>query len=180
MTARNETDRNSYIKKYAELIALYQNKGYEIFLFSFCKKQGDEDVINTIVDLLNDKENINKVFYNGDIEAFLDIYSAVEKMFCGRFHSMILSMIFNQKIYPVIYSKKMTNVLEDINYRGKVVFIEEFHRIRPDEVFKEIDSNHYEIENQINKSIDRSCSKYGIVFSLKTMPYCSSSFKMGE
>lgn len=152
VTARNKTNKERYISKYAELVELYQNRGYEIYLFSFCKKQGDEDVINDITDLLRSKTNINKVFYNGNIDTFLDLYSSVEKMFCGRFHSMILSMLFNQKIYPVIYSKKMTNVLDDINYQGKVIFMEDFHKIKPDEIFTEIDLNHYEIESQKDKS----------------------------
>jgi len=152
VTARNKTNKERYISKYAELVELYQNRGYEIYLFSFCKKQGDEDVINDITDLLRSKTNINKVFYNGNIDTFLDLYSSVEKMFCGRFHSMILSMLFNQKIYPVIYSKKMTNVLDDINYQGKVIFMEDFHKIKPDEIFTEIDLNYYEIESQKDKS----------------------------
>ena len=153
ITARNTTDKKSYIRKYTELIEYYQNKNYKIFLFSFCKMQGDEDIIQEITENLTHQRNINKVFYIGDINTFLDSYAAVEKMFCGRFHAMILSMIFNQKIYPVIYSKKMTNVLNDINYKGKIIPIEEFYKIDPNTVYKEIDNNYYNIELQREESV---------------------------
>jgi len=154
ITARNKTNKENYINKYAKLIEFYQDKGYQVFLFSFCKRQGDEEVINNITDLLNNKKNINKVFYDGDIDSFLNLYSSVEKMYCGRFHAMILSMLFNQKIYPIVYSKKMTNVLNDINYVGKVILMEEFYKILPEEIYKEIESNQYDIENQRKKSVE--------------------------
>ena len=35
-------------------------------------------------------------------------------MVCGRFHSMILSILFNQKIYNLTYSKKQDNVIEEL------------------------------------------------------------------
>jgi len=152
IAARNKTDKNSYITKYVELIAFYQSQGYKIYLFSFCKRQGDEDMINTITELLGSVKNINKVFYNGDIDAFLDIYSSVEKMYCGRFHAMILSMLFEQNIYPIVYSKKMTNVLNDINYKGKIILMEDFHSINPQIIYNEITQNYYDIQSQKKES----------------------------
>ena len=148
VSARNNIDEKGYIKKYAELVEFYQSKNYEIYFFSFCQKQGDEDVINAITDLLKSNKNINKVFYNGDIDSFLAVYSAVESMYCGRFHAMILSMVFNQNIFPVIYSKKMTNVLNDINYKGEVIKMEDFYKANPVILYDQITSNHYNIKNE--------------------------------
>src|SRR5690606_16057274 len=62
ITPRNKVNKKKYIKKYAELIEFYRSKGYEVFLFSFCKTQGDELIINSIVDLLKETSGINKVF----------------------------------------------------------------------------------------------------------------------
>lgn len=145
ITPRNNISAENYISKYVDLINFYQELGYSIYLFSFCKKEGDEDTINTIVDKLINNQGIHKIFYDGNIDSFLSIYSKVEKVYCGRFHAMILSMIFNQKIYPIVYSKKMINVLNDINYAGKYLLIEDFENLIPSEVDLEFDSNKYEI-----------------------------------
>lgn len=152
ISAREKMDNDSYIKKYVELVEYYQNIGYEIFFFSFCKKQGDEKVIEEIIDYLRDKRKINTVFYNGDIDKFLKVYSSVEKVYCGRFHSMILSMIFEQKIYPIPYSKKMINVLDDIKYRGEYLNIQDFCLANPRELDIQISKNFYEVREQINQS----------------------------
>lgn len=152
ISPRNDTNKSDYIKKYVELVQFYQNQNYEIFLFSFCKKQGDEKTINSIVSLLEHTGNINKVFYNGNINSFLKIYSSVERVYCGRFHAMVLSMLFKQYLYPVVYSKKMTNVLNDINYKGKIISMEKFYMISPKKLDIEIEFNAYKIENQIKHS----------------------------
>ncbi len=148
VSPRNNIDEKSYIQKYVELVSFYQNKGYEVYLFSFCKKQKDEKTINEIIRLLKSENNTSRVFYDGNIETFLKVYSSVEKVYCGRFHAMILSMLFNQEIYPIIYSKKMTNVLEDISYRGSFVKIEDFHKINPQDLDLKISSNFYDIKEQ--------------------------------
>ncbi len=145
-------DRSNYIEKYVKLIELYQRKDYTIYLFSFCKKEGDEAIINEIFDTLPSKKNIEKVYYRGGIDSFLQIYSRMESMYCGRFHAMILSMIFNQKIYPIVYSDKMTNVLEDIGYIGKTVNYREFHNVDHETLYNEIENNSYDISNLKEKS----------------------------
>lgn len=152
ISARGNVDSKIYMRKYAELISYYQSNGYKVFLFSFCKKEGDQKTINDIMKLLQKRENINPVFYNGDIESFLRIYSSVEQVYCGRFHSMILSMLCNQKIFPVVYSDKMTNVLQDICYKGDVVFMEDFHRLDPEYLFKSISLNSYYISSQVKEA----------------------------
>ncbi len=35
-------------------------------------------------------------------------------MICSRFHSMVLSSIFNQKLFVVSYSLKIDNVIDDL------------------------------------------------------------------
>ncbi|MCI3936496.1 polysaccharide pyruvyl transferase family protein [Chryseobacterium aahli] len=153
--ARNGINSVDYMKKYAELIEFYYNKGYEIYLFSFCEGQGDGSTIDSILDLVNNKKNINKVIYNGDIDEFLNIYSSIEQMYCGRFHAMILSMIFNQKIFPITYSSKMLNVLNDIDYQGQTVSLESFSTIQPNDLFEQIDLNFYDIKDFKNKSTEQ-------------------------
>lgn len=119
---RDELDQlsNEYKKLIVDLINYYIKKDFIPFLFSFCKYEGDERAIEEIIELL-DTENaskIQKVYYRGDIEKFMSIYSSIEIMYPTRFHGMILSLIFEHKIHPIIYSKKMLNVLKDLSYKG--------------------------------------------------------------
>ena len=145
----------AYVEKYVELIKYYKKVGYEVFLFSFCEAQGDGVILDLVMESIDDKSNISRVIYNGDIDDFLAVYGAMEQMYCGRFHSMILSMIFNQKIFPVIYSSKMTNVLEDINYKGTSLDLEEFCNADVEKMFSQINSNYYDISDCRNKSMQQ-------------------------
>lgn len=137
-----QTDKNpivDYAKDYANLINKFIQDDYSIKLFSFCKHEGDENIINEIEHLLQPKENsIKKVFYDGNIDFFLKEYSSVETMFCGRFHAMIISLILKQNIIPVIYSKKMLNVLTDINYKGICVEIDKIKEVDYNKLFSEL------------------------------------------
>lgn len=146
-------NHNSYINKFRELIESYLGKNYKVFLFSFCNKQGDNKIIDEIISPFYQNENIHTVYYNGNINNFLKEYSSVERMFCCRFHSMILSMLYGQKIYPIIYSDKMTYVLNDISYNGQYVKIQDFHAQDVRELIQDIDQNCYDISNEILESV---------------------------
>lgn len=138
-------DRRTYIAKYVELITVYQQKGYKVYLISFCKDEGDEEIINAIISKLDGELDYTTLFYNGNIKKFLDVYAQIEYMFCGRFHAMILSMLYNQKIYPIAYSDKMKNVLDDIDYKGDVMETKTFKDKNVEDVLLQINKNEYNI-----------------------------------
>jgi len=158
VAAREDVEEELYINKYVELIEYYQTKGYSIYLFSFCQDEGDEVIIERIFSRLNRTVNVEKVFYNGNIDSFLNLFSKMSEMFCGRFHAMILGMLYGQSIYPVIYSKKMTNVLQDISYKGEVVNLNEFHTINIEKVVTNINKNTYNIEQIKNDAVNQFLS----------------------
>lgn len=146
ISPRNNVDPDKYVNKYIELMKFYLEKEYKVVLFSFCKEEGDESWINKIIKRgeFNDRE-VEKVFYNGDLDSFVNRYSQIELMYCGRFHSMILSMLFNQSIVPIAYSKKMINALQDMDFSGSVVSIEEFENIEVSQLNTVILENSYDI-----------------------------------
>lgn len=153
ISERNGISRDKYLSSYAKIINYCRSQGYEIFLFSFCAYEGDQKALQALAHRLNFEINRkNMIFYDGNIDEFLSVYSRIENMFCGRFHSMILSMLYGQKIYPVVYSEKMLNVLHDIEYNGKYIEIESIGKVKPEVVMEEILSNKYDISNQINHS----------------------------
>lgn len=89
----------------------------KVYLFSFCKHEGDEDSIQKLMKRLPEqyKNYIHCVNYDGDIDKFLQIYASMEYMICARFHAMILSSVFGQKCRIMSYSDKIDNVIEDLH-----------------------------------------------------------------
>lgn len=148
VSPRGSTESESYYSKYAQIIESYQERGFEISLFSFCASEGDETAIGKVLELVKSRYNIKLILYEGDIDNFLSLYSKQSIMYCGRFHAMILSMLYGQKIQPIVYSDKMTNVLKDIEYRGTVIHIEDFYKLDVVKTIESIEKNSYDIINQ--------------------------------
>lgn len=105
----------------------------EVYVFSFCKAEGDEIAINRI---LGKDARVHRVFYNGDIDEFLALYSSMESMLCTRFHSMILSMVYGQKFIPITYSNKMRQVLNDLKFHDFTIDVQDMDY----KISREIDS----------------------------------------
>lgn len=103
---------NDYIKR---MVIKFAKKNYKVSLISFCKFEEDEKAISKIKAMIPEPylENIEELFYQGNIEEFLKKYSKIKYMVCTRFHSMILSIILKQKIYNLFYSAKTENVIKD-------------------------------------------------------------------
>ena len=49
----------------------------------------------------------------------------MEKTICTRFHSLVMSLVFKQKLMVVSYSDKLNNLLDDLGYEFDVVNIDE-------------------------------------------------------
>ena len=109
--------KDSYFDLLRNCIKDYVENDKEIYLFSFCKHEGDEKAINELVETMPEeyKTHVHKVLYHGDLERFLDTYSKMEYMICSRFHAMVLSTVFKQKSYVISYSDKINNVIKDLD-----------------------------------------------------------------
>ncbi len=105
-----------YINMLTNNIRNYLENGMKVYLFSFCKNEGDEKTIDILLDKFSGNENLIDVRYDGDLDSFIDIYSQMEYMICARFHAMILSSTSKQKMYVMSYSKKIDNVIKDLEF----------------------------------------------------------------
>lgn len=128
---RGGVNKMKFINRHLALIKYYLDNGFRIRLFSFCEREGDSIFLDEIYNLLvreskEKLENVEKVYYTGNITSFLEMYSSVKFMFCERFHSIILSLLFKQHIVPIVYSDKMTDVLGDLEYKGNYFTLKEF------------------------------------------------------
>lgn len=142
-----------YVNKLVDIIDLAVQQGQKITLVSFCDNQGDINAINDIISKLgNNSTKVDILQYEGNIETFLRRYSSFENAINLRFHSFILSLIYKQNLYPLIYSKKTMNVIEDL---GTSLFFSHVESISSKDVglmLQEMDDNNVNVKNLINES----------------------------
>ena len=95
------------------------------------------------------KVNIEVISYNGDIDGFLNKFESMENILGTRFHACILSQVFNQGLYPIIYSNKTINVLKDIGLNNEYIHINEIENLDPVHVLNKINNNKIKNDNKI-------------------------------
>lgn len=115
----NKMDEEYYNSIKKVILECLEN-GKKVKLMSFCKAEGDEEAIKEIVNLISEDKlsQIETYYYSGNIDEALEIIGKSEAIVATRFHAMILGFVFRKKVYPIAYSKKTTNVLEDLNFQG--------------------------------------------------------------
>lgn len=114
---------NNYISSTVMAIESFVNKGYECCLMSFCEHEGDLQVINEIKSNLS-PENLKKVFvyeYKGNLKEAITLIASFTLFIAARFHANILALLLGIGVMPIIYSKKTTNMLMDINLTDVLV-----------------------------------------------------------
>ena len=148
-----EEYQEKYEKAMIELTKYFIDKGYKITYMSFCKKENDEEAINRIEEKIPNeiKEKIENYFYDGNIEEALNVLGDSQIIIGSRFHANILGLILNKTIIPVIYSNKTTEVLDDINFRGKRIDIKNIYKFNLEDFS----------DNDINYKLDVSKEKIG-------------------
>lgn len=114
-----------YEKNIVKICSFLVSKNKKVKLMSFCKEEGDERMIDRIRKTFGESPFISSYNYRGDIEEALAVIKSANSIVATRFHSMILALVFQKPFYPIIYSEKMTNVLEDIRFKGKYSMLSE-------------------------------------------------------
>ncbi|MCI9247070.1 MAG: hypothetical protein HFJ30_08220 [Clostridia bacterium] len=120
----------NYYRMLTYNILQYIKESKQVYLFSFCKHEGDENAIQKLMKRIPEeyKTFIHCVNYNGDIELFLKNYASMEYMICARFHAMVLSSILGQKCRVISYSNKIDNVVQDLQlFHQKIIHIKELN-----------------------------------------------------
>ncbi|MCM3665241.1 polysaccharide pyruvyl transferase family protein [Mesobacillus subterraneus] len=127
---------NSYNQKIIQLMEEYINLGYKIKLFSFCEKEGDLKIIKHIRNLMNEKykNDIKIIEYDKDIDYFLNQFNTCETIVGTRFHSIILALVLGQSFFPLIYSDKTYNILEDLKMEKHGCYIKDISKVKVSEV----------------------------------------------
>lgn len=133
-------DNQIYENKIIELIKMFVKKGYSITLMSFCKGEGDERVVKSILKKVKRTEyssKIKKFFYNGNINQALDIIKSSEIIVGTRFHACVLGLLYNKTVIPIIYSNKTDNLLHDLDFQGLKIRINDINNLKIDKINNE-------------------------------------------
>ncbi len=137
-----------YYRTIAEACDICASRGFPVSLFSFCKEEGDEKAIASILKYAEHKERVRVCKYHGDISAFLNDMNSCECIAATRFHAMILGWAMKKKVLPILYSKKQATVIADIDYRGPVWNLMDEQTYAADRLVSDCFEN--EIQNMAN------------------------------
>lgn len=143
-----------YNLKIKQIIEMAIDKGNTVTMFSFCREEGDMKSIKNIMKLLDQKyyKNISVVDYYGNMDEFLSRFKKMENIIGSRFHACILSQVFQQGLYPIIYSDKIYNVLKDIGMSIEYKYISDLKNLEVEHVFDVISQNKIKNYDVIAKS----------------------------
>lgn len=147
--------KKEYISKLKELTLEAVKRGKTVYFFSFCEHQGDLLMINEILDGLNLLGKVESINYTGDINKFISKFSMMESIIGVRFHACILSQVFNQGLFPIIYSDKTYNVLSDINLVEMYKYISDIKNLDVNYVLDNIDGNMLKKREVLTHSVNQ-------------------------
>ena len=114
----------AYYSLLCNTIEQFSLKQIPVTLVSFCCKEGDEQAIQKIMNMLHgDTSNVSVHCYEGDICATLSVLSGASFIIASRFHSMILGILYGKPVFPISYNSKTSNYLHDLKFEGKYATI---------------------------------------------------------
>lgn len=141
---------SKYISNYEKFILrtamFYVSKHYNFTLISF--QENENKYLQSLRNKFYREQNmtrINILSYSGDVESFVSEYGKFHIVFATRFHSMILSFMYRQKVCPIIYNKKLMNYIKDLEYPGLYVTLDDL---------TDVSFNYDEIEGMVVPSYD--------------------------
>lgn len=115
--------QETYENKIIELIRFLDSNGYTISLMSFCRKEGDEKAIRSIIKKLSSiklNKSIRKYYYRGEIESALKLLKKSSVIIGSRFHANIIGLVYGKTVIPIAYSDKTINAFKDMAFEGKI------------------------------------------------------------
>ncbi|TFJ93043.1 polysaccharide pyruvyl transferase family protein [Lentibacillus salicampi] len=139
-----------YYERIKDITVQFAKKGYKVTLMSFCEKEGDQEAVEAILHKvpIEIQESVNKYYYKFNIEEALDIVASSACVVATRFHAMILGWVFNKPVFPIAYSEKMNNVMNDIDFQGSYINLKEIGNLNPVEVYESMETNFVDISVQ--------------------------------
>ena len=151
MSFSDKKINSDFINKVVEITKKLCEENYEVEFYSFCEKQNDMDTYNKIKEILGNtySNRIKHHMYEGDLAEYLKSFNSLDSIITLRFHSLILAQIFKIKYYPIVYSKKTSNILHDQNYNGEYTKIESVKKLNVEDIISQVKQNNHSLSSNI-------------------------------
>ncbi|ASA25196.1 polysaccharide pyruvyl transferase family protein [Paenibacillus donghaensis] len=143
-----------YYEKMKEIAMVFIEKGHVVQLMSFCQHEGDQEAIEHILELLpaEYRKQTKSHFYKTDIEAAVAVIAGAQFVVASRFHAMILGWVFNKPVFPVAYSGKMINVMQDAGFDGLYTDFKQLEHLQPQQVYESMRTNGIDVSRQARQA----------------------------
>lgn len=165
----NHTKDAALVDRYYSLICSAMKRWKALYgkitLLSLCRKEGDDQAISKIKEMLSGSCSFDELSYNGETETVIDTIASAEYLICSRFHSMIIGFANGKRLFPIAYNCKTENYLFDLAYQGCYATMQNLMNISVQDVF-----SNYENNVQCNCSLHTQYAKnqfYGLSEYLK-------------
>lgn len=118
------------------------DKGYDIVWMAFCTGEGDLRGIHQICSIIPARyqEKMETWVYKENLHETLEIIQEATAVIATRFHALILSAVYKKPVYPIIYSDKMKQILNDCDFSGSYSKLEDIGRANQEDIIAAIHS----------------------------------------
>lgn len=141
------------------IIIKFAKRNYKVYLFSFYQAENNGIVVDRILEQVPEeyKNTVKIIKYQNDVKAFIDEYEKMEYMVSTHYYSMILSILFNHKIYNLVQNEKQEKIIKQNKLFRKYIKITDltFETVMRKREFKKVNKNKVNIIKDIlNKELE--------------------------
>lgn len=112
----NAENVNGYIQFIINIVSSLLESGTKVVLASFCKNEGDEEIIDRIIDSFPNNQNVTSYNYPDiNYKQMMGLFKNAERVIATRYHAMIIGLLYQRPTHVIAYSDKTINVLNDID-----------------------------------------------------------------
>jgi colanic acid/amylovoran biosynthesis protein len=148
-----------YYQKIQEIAVYFIQRDYQVILLSFCDAEQDNEAIEHIMQGIPPaySTHIHKHFYQTNIKETLQHIARSQFVVATRFHAMIAGWVLHKPVFPIIYSDKMSHVLEDVGFQGGSTDFAHLHELEAEQVFNQMGAGPMDVSKQVNNAARQFC-----------------------
>ena len=141
--------KEAYLSNTLKIVNYFIEKGYSVQLLSFCERYGDEVITDELYNLIENKDNVHKHYYRGNIDEIIEVISSSEFMVGTRFHAIIIGLVYGLRVLPISYSVKTENALKSIGRWNDKYIFQEFCKAEINDLVKCF-IDHFSVDKSLN------------------------------